>query len=108
MKYLRSTDSYLQKLEFPCGISRGQRIIRGQVGEKISMKVMELGSTITRKSWQVNDFITYFNIVHTVRHVLYRPFTYQLSCIALCFFAHVSVTVITRFDVYGYHLQGDH
>jgi len=27
---------------------------------------MELGPTIVRKSWQVNDFIIYFNIVHNV------------------------------------------
>jgi hypothetical protein len=108
MKRLRSTDSYLQKLEFPCGVSRGQIIIRGQAEENVSMTVMELGSTIIRKSWQVNDFITYFNIVHAVRHVLYRPFTYQLSCITLCFFAQRIGYCYTRFNVYGHYLQGDH
>ena len=71
------------------------------------MKVVELGPAVVRKSWQVIDFIIYFNIVHTVRHVLHCPFTDQLSCITLCFFAQLSVIATTPFDVYGHHLQGD-
>jgi hypothetical protein len=31
----------------------------------------------------------YFNIYHTVDHILQYPFHYQFSCITLCFFTHI-------------------